>query len=114
VLLEHRELSSAALAELVDTDRRQVLVSLRVLEARGRVVRVGQRRGTRWRAITDEERIQQRAAELEALRVRRGSSDPLTPGVIAALPQADRPPDPAPPAAPASGHPQRPAADAAR
>lgn len=74
VLLEHGELSSAAVARLVDADRGQVLGSLRKLEAGGRVVRVGQRRGTRWRAITDEERIQQRAAELEALSRRRPRS----------------------------------------
>lgn len=74
VLLEHGELSSAALAGLVDADHRQVLGLLRELEARGRVIRVGQRRGTRWRAITDEERIQQRAAELEALSRRQRRS----------------------------------------
>jgi hypothetical protein len=74
VLLDHGELSSAALAGLVDADRRQVLALLRELEARGRVIRVGQRRGTRWRAITDAERIQQRAAELEALSRRQRRS----------------------------------------
>jgi sugar-specific transcriptional regulator TrmB len=70
-LLEHGELSTAALAELVAADRGQVLVLLRELEAKGRVARIGQRRGTRWRPITDEERIQRRAAALEALS-RRG------------------------------------------
>jgi hypothetical protein len=44
-----------------------VLVLLRELEAAGRVRRSGQRRGTRWHAITDEERIAERAAELAAL-----------------------------------------------
>jgi len=44
--------------------RDRVLTALRELEAAGRVRRSGQRRSTRWHAITDEERIQKRAAEL--------------------------------------------------
>ena len=82
LLLEHGELSSAALAGLLDADRGQVLGLLRELEARGRVIRVGQRRGTRWRAITDEERIQQRAAELEALSRRRAAAETFAPAAI--------------------------------
>jgi DNA-binding IclR family transcriptional regulator len=60
--------TTSELAEQANGDRDQVLVLLRELEAAGRVRRSGQRRGTRWHAITDEDRIQQRAAELAALR----------------------------------------------
>jgi len=38
------------------------------LEAAGQVRRSGARRSTVWQLITDEERIAQRAAELERLR----------------------------------------------
>jgi DNA-binding transcriptional ArsR family regulator len=44
---------------------------LRALEEAGQVRRSGQRRGTRWNAITDEDRIQERATEL-ASRSKRG------------------------------------------
>ncbi|MGO9954480.1 MAG: hypothetical protein ACLP50_00615 [Solirubrobacteraceae bacterium] len=59
-------LTTTALAEHADASRDQVLTLLREMEARGTVRRVGQRRGTRWHLITDEERIAQRAAELAA------------------------------------------------
>jgi DNA-binding IclR family transcriptional regulator len=59
-------LSTAAIAERANSDRDQVLTLLRELEATGRVRRSGQRRGTRWHVITDEDRIQRRAAELAA------------------------------------------------
>lgn len=59
-------LATAALAERANADRDQVLTLLRGLERAGRVRRTGQRRATRWHAITDEERIQERAAELAA------------------------------------------------
>jgi tRNA(Ser,Leu) C12 N-acetylase TAN1 len=52
------------LAERTNGDRDQVLTLLRELEAAGRIRRSGQRRGTRWHAITDEDRIRERAAEL--------------------------------------------------
>jgi hypothetical protein len=65
-------LTTSELAERANGDRDQVLVLLRELEAAGRIRRAGQRRGTRWHAITDEERIRDRAAELAALS-RRGS-----------------------------------------
>jgi hypothetical protein len=58
-------ITSTALAELANGGRDQVLGLLRELEAAGRVRRTGQRRGTRWHAITDEDRISARAAELE-------------------------------------------------
>jgi DNA-binding IclR family transcriptional regulator len=58
--------TTTALAEQTNGDREQVLTLLRELEAAGRVRRSGERRSTRWHAITDEDRIQQRAAELAA------------------------------------------------
>jgi hypothetical protein len=67
VLLSASEgLTTAALAERASADRDQVLTLLREMETAGRVRRTGQRRSTRWHTITDEERIQQRAAELAA------------------------------------------------
>jgi hypothetical protein len=50
-------LATSALAERAKADRDQVLTLLRELEMAGRVRRTGQRRATRWRAITDQERI---------------------------------------------------------
>ena len=44
---------------------------LRALEEAGQVRRSGQRRGTRWNSITDEDRIQERAAELASRSKRR-------------------------------------------
>ena len=59
-------LNTSELAERAGGDRDQVLAALRELEAAGRIRRAGQRRATRWHTITDEERIEQRAAELAA------------------------------------------------
>lgn len=59
-------LTTSALAEKANGDRAQVLILLRELETAGRVRRTGERRSTRWHVITDEERIQARAAELAA------------------------------------------------
>jgi hypothetical protein len=59
-------LSTSELAERAGGDRDRILTVLRELEAAGRIRRAGQRRGTRWHAITDEERIERRAAELAA------------------------------------------------
>ena len=72
LLAEHSGITSTALAELVNGGRDQVLGVLRELEAAGRARRTGQRRGTRWHAITDEDRISARAAELakQSKRVR--------------------------------------------
>jgi hypothetical protein len=58
--------TTASLAEHASGDRNQVLSLLRELEAAGRVRRSGERRGTRWHLITDEDRIAARAAELES------------------------------------------------
>ena len=65
LLAEHSGITSTALAELANGGRDQVLGVLRKLEAEGRARRTGQRRGTRWHAVTDEDRISARAAELE-------------------------------------------------
>ena len=73
LLAEHSPITSTELAKLADGGRDQVLALLRELEAAGRLRRTGQRRGTRWHAITDEDRIKARAAELEQ-QSRRGRS----------------------------------------
>ena len=70
LLTENGGLSTSALAEKTGANRDHVLSRLRELETAGRVRRTGQRRATRWHAITDEDRIRERAAELEATRKR--------------------------------------------
>jgi hypothetical protein len=72
ILSEDGGLTTAALAERASADRNQVLDLLRTLENTGRVRRTGQRRATRWHAITDEDRIRERAAELASRSRRRG------------------------------------------
>lgn len=57
-------MTTAALAERAGAGRDQVLLMLRELEQARRVRRTGQRRATRWHAVTDEDRIRERAAEL--------------------------------------------------
>jgi len=57
-------LTTSAIAELAGAERDQVRGLLRDLEAAERVTRTGAGRGTRWRVITDEDRIAQRAAQL--------------------------------------------------
>ena len=66
-------MATAAIAKQGDAKPDQVLVLLRELEDAGKVRRSGQRRGTRWHTITDEDRIQARAAELAGRR-RKGSA----------------------------------------
>jgi hypothetical protein len=73
MLAEHKGITSTALAKLANAAPDQVLALLRELEAAGRARRTGQRRGTRWHAITDEDRIAARVAELERLSVGPGS-----------------------------------------
>ena len=68
LLSEGSGLTTSALAERANGNRDQVLTLLRELEAAGRIRRSGQRRGTRWHAITDEDRIRERAAELAGRR----------------------------------------------
>jgi hypothetical protein len=61
-------LSATAIAEQAGAGYNPTLKLLRELEAAGRVRRSGSRRTTVWRLITDEERIADRAAELERRR----------------------------------------------
>jgi hypothetical protein len=67
LLSENGGMTTSVLAERAGASRDQVLTLLRELEATGRIRRTGQRRSTRWHGITDEERIEKRAAELAAL-----------------------------------------------
>jgi hypothetical protein len=71
LLSENGGLTTSVLAERTNGDRDQVLTLLRELEAEGRIRRSGQRRSVRWHAITDEDRIRQRAAELAARSSRK-------------------------------------------
>jgi hypothetical protein len=57
-------LTTAALAQETNADPGQMLPLLRELEAAGKIRRTGERRGVRWHAVTDEDRIAARAAEL--------------------------------------------------
>jgi hypothetical protein len=57
-------LTTPVVAELAGGAPAQVRALLRELETAGRVRRLGAGRGTRWRAITDEDRIAERAAQL--------------------------------------------------
>jgi DNA-binding IclR family transcriptional regulator len=70
-------LTTAAIAEQAGLGRDEALSLLKDLESKGEVRRSGQRRGVRWHAITDEDRIRERAAELEkasrAARERRAA-----------------------------------------
>ncbi len=59
--------SAGTIAEQAGVGYSRVLAQLRDLETAGRVRRTGNRRSTRWLLITDEDRIAQRAAELERL-----------------------------------------------
>jgi hypothetical protein len=68
LLSDNGGLTTSQLTERANGNRDQVLKQLRDLETAGQIRRTGQRRGTRWHAITDEDRIRQRVAELEASR----------------------------------------------
>jgi hypothetical protein len=70
LLSDNGGLTTSARAEKTGGDRDQVLNLLRELKTAGRFRRTGQRRGTRWHTIIDEDRIRERAAELEATRRR--------------------------------------------
>ena len=61
-------LSANAIAEQAGAGYNPTLKLLRKLEAAGQVRRSGSRRSTVWRLITDEERIAERADELERRR----------------------------------------------
>lgn len=60
-------LSAVAIAKAANARASQVRELLDDRQAAGEVRRVGTGRGTRWRLITDEERVAERAAELEQL-----------------------------------------------
>jgi predicted transcriptional regulator len=66
-------LSAATIAERSNARYGQVLNLLRELESAGQVRRTGTRRSTRWRLITDGERIAERAAELASRMAKSGS-----------------------------------------
>jgi hypothetical protein len=70
-------LTTAALAKETHADPGQMLPLLRELEAAGRVRRTGARRGLRWHAVTDEDRIAARAAELAGRSASTKSSGDL-------------------------------------
>jgi hypothetical protein len=61
-------LSANAIAAQAGAGDNPTLTLLRKLEAAGQVRRSGSRRSTLWRLVTDEERIAERAAELERRR----------------------------------------------
>jgi hypothetical protein len=68
-------LSAAALAKQTNGSPDQIRALLKDLEAAGKVRRTGERRGTRWSIITEEDWIAQRAAELEQRgQLRRATS----------------------------------------
>jgi hypothetical protein len=60
-------LSAVTISKRSNAGYSQVLGLLRELESSGQVRRSGTRRTSLWRVVTDEERIAERAAELEAL-----------------------------------------------
>jgi len=64
-------MSTSELARATDGRSNQILGVLRELEKTDQVRRTGERRGTRWHLITDEDRIAARAAELAAQSKRR-------------------------------------------
>jgi hypothetical protein len=60
-------LNAVAVAKQTSARDTQVRELLRELESAGRVRRTGVGRASRWRLVTDEERIAERTAALEAL-----------------------------------------------
>jgi hypothetical protein len=72
MLLESEDgLSAITISKRSNAGYNQVLNLLRELEGSGQVRRSGTRRTSLWRVVTDEERIAERAAELEALSAAR-------------------------------------------
>jgi hypothetical protein len=64
-------MSTSQLAKATNGRSAQILAVLRDLEKTDQIRRSGQRRGTRWHLITDEDRIAARAAQLAAQNKRR-------------------------------------------
>jgi DNA-binding IclR family transcriptional regulator len=60
-------LSVATIARDANASQSQVRGLLRELQNADQVRRLGAGRGSRWKLITDEQRVAERAAELEAL-----------------------------------------------
>jgi hypothetical protein len=71
ILADSDGISTPDLAKQANAESDQVLILLREMEVAGKVRRTGKRRGTRWHGITDEDRIQERAAELASRSKRR-------------------------------------------
>jgi hypothetical protein len=61
-------LTTRELASSTNGEQRQILSLLREMESDDQVRRSGQRRGTHWHLITDEDRISARVAELKQTR----------------------------------------------
>jgi hypothetical protein len=64
-------MSTSELARATNGRADQILALLRELEKSDQIRRTGERRGTRWHLITDEDRIAARAAEIAAQSKRR-------------------------------------------
>ena len=64
-------MSTPQLAQATNGKPDQILALLRELENESQIRRTGQRRGTRWHLITDEDRVAARAAEIAAQSKRR-------------------------------------------
>jgi hypothetical protein len=79
LLADEGGMTTPALAKQAGADRDEVLALLRDLEKARRVRRTGQRRATRWHAITDEDRISQPAAEPTTRRRRRPTRSSVAP-----------------------------------
>lgn len=73
LLIASPGLTTSALANAAGADRDQVLALLKEMERAGDARRTGARAGTRWFAITDEDKIEARASELAA-RAKRAPS----------------------------------------
>ena len=58
--------TTSALATATSGDQSQILELLKEAESEDKVKRSGQRRATRWHLVTEESRIAERVAELEA------------------------------------------------
>ena len=64
-------MSTSELAKATNGRPSQILSLLRELEKTDQVRRTGERRGTRWHLVTDEDRVAARAAEIAAQSKRR-------------------------------------------
>jgi hypothetical protein len=67
-------MSTSELAKATNGRPDQILALLHELEKTDQIRHTGERRGTRWHLITDEDRIAARAAEIAAQRKRRSKT----------------------------------------